>query len=186
MVGSDSASIFVPLLFLVVIELSKLAKEINLEKAVKEDYHPFLVGFWPGLSKFLEKVPNLGRFNFIHGMNFVLLSLAAFELGQLSGAVDFVLFLVVWLMLILLPVFEVDEYDSILKTGRPWSFLVHAALGSIAVLYVILSPVLIDFLRSSGLPLLGIEPDDWAFFGYFFLALLANYQFLIQLEKELT
>lgn len=188
MAGTQTISIFTPLLFLVVMELSNIARDINLKNAVNREYRPFILGFWPAFSQAIDQtlsVPRLGHFNFIHGANFVLLSLGIFLIRWLStGRITLVLAIMVWLVWVLLPLFEVGEYEEILNRRRPWSFLIHGVFATITAIYVILNPEVVGILSSANIPYLSEEPDNWSFHFYVMLVLFSNHQFLIQLEKE--
>ena len=79
---AETISVFVPLLFLVVTELSSIAREIELkEMCGEEEAEPFILGLFPEFKEALGgllTVPQLGHFNFIHGANFLLLALGMF------------------------------------------------------------------------------------------------------------
>lgn len=133
-------SLFLPLLLLVVIELARVAREVDLEEVVKGNPAPF---FWP----YEERpgiLPNLGRFSFIHTVIIVILAYSEFFVvtaltpGSVvtSEPIALVSLLLIWLVWVLLPILEVDEYDAILEQGhRPISFYFHFLLGTAVVVY---------------------------------------------------
>jgi hypothetical protein len=62
----------VPVLVLVVIEINQAAREFNLRRIARNKQEPFFYSIFYLLnqsSQDLIRIPQLGPFNFIHGMN---------------------------------------------------------------------------------------------------------------------
>lgn len=135
----------VPLLFLVVLKLCDIAREINLEKT--QGNAPWDVPLWSNYG-WGASLPSLGRFNYIHFINyFLLLSAFYFTLASLeSGTIRTMLLVFILLIWALLPIFEVQEYDNIPpKVDGEWpsSFRHHY----LYVFFVMLSILVIYGLR---------------------------------------
>jgi hypothetical protein len=187
----ETVSVFVPLLFLVVTELSSIAREMNLKNAVNRDRRPLVLGFAPqfvdGLNKHIG-IPKIGHFNFIHGANFVLLSLGMLMVVFLSsGVIRYILATMIWIVWVLLPIFEVDEYEYILDVDnrKPFSFIAHVSLTTICAGFVAYGVVYMDFQSLTENTFAGVDMFNWMFYVFCFLAFVSNYFFLSCLEKEI-
>jgi hypothetical protein len=186
---AETISVFVPLLFLVVTELSSIAREIDLKNTVKQKSSPFVLGFAPRfveeLNKFLN-VPKLGHFNFIHGANFILLALGMFLVVSISsGTTMYVLVAMVWIIWSLLPIFEVDKYQAILNTKKPFSFAIHVATTSICAAFIVVVVLELNQEAINETFVLGVRLFDWLWLIFWWLVLVSNQQFLTHLEKEI-
>lgn len=108
----NTLPLVVPLLFLVVLKLCDIAREIDLKKT--HGNAPWDVLMWSSYG-WGARLPSLGRFNFIHFINFFLLLYAFhFTYNNLNSG-NTRLMLLVFIVLIwgLLPILEVQEYDDI-------------------------------------------------------------------------
>lgn len=173
-------SVLAPVLLLVIVELSSIAREIDLKNSVSEDHAPIILNGLLGIVFFplqllypifnaafsidpvgwlqsrgnpLEGtlitratdilIPKLGRFSLIHTVNNGLLISGIYATaGQFSGPNRFfslpVLFFVA---LSILPVFEVSEYDRLLReVSDQGSYFIHVWLNFIFTLNVVTSP----------------------------------------------
>lgn len=131
--------LFVPVLFLVVMEISKLTREIDLTEALENDRSPLLLGeLSKNFPKFLQ-VPPFGRFNFLHGANVLLLCFGLFLVVEnASGATEAVLVAMIWFVWVLLPLFEVSGYEDVLdRNQHSFSFFIHAGASTAVVVYVV-------------------------------------------------
>lgn len=137
---NEGASLFIPLLFLLITEISSIARDLDLEKIASDELPPF----WVGLFYFLYSdpreritIPQLGRFNFIHGANLAIITLGFVLVTETTGGFSGdVIALLTWIVWVMLPVFEVDEYEAILETGRPISYYIHFAVSTVAGLFI--------------------------------------------------
>ncbi|WP_147302052.1 hypothetical protein [Haloferax sp. Atlit-4N] len=131
--ASEVSSVFVPVIILIVIELSGVAREIDLYQALHEDGANIIPFLFPGERNL---IPNLGRFSFIHSLNvsFLIISTVIISLdGGVSVIWVIALLLAVWTVL---PVLEVDEYETIIKQGvSPKSIRRHMMYGPILISY---------------------------------------------------
>jgi hypothetical protein len=99
----------IPLLFLVVTQISSAGREMDLVE-VAGDHNPFVFSFLPN-----GVFPNMGRFNFVHGMNMVVLIIAVVTSAGLTTGLQGRLLVAVSITLwVVTPALEVDEYDQIL------------------------------------------------------------------------
>lgn len=127
-----------PLLLLVVTQLGSVGRETDLCAAVRQQRPP--LGF-PLLKSIF---PPLGRLNFVHGINLVVLNAGLVLVGVLSnGWVKVAMGLVMLGVFIVQPVLEVDEYSKILnpKNGAnllpyAYSFHVHVVFALVISAYV--------------------------------------------------
>lgn len=183
---AETVSVFVPLLFLVVTELSSIAREINLKNSINRK--PLVLGFAPEfveeLNEFLT-VPKLGHFNFIHGANFVLLSLGMFMVVILSDSIiTYILATMIWIVWALLPIFEVSEYESILDNGKPFSFVIHVFLTTICAGFIVGVAEFANYQSLNQNAFLGVTMFNWLFYVFCLLVFVSNRQFLMSLEDE--
>ena len=120
MPSESSVGLFAPIIFLLVAELSNIARDIPLEEIVRENRPPITFREWSLFA-------NLGRFPLIHFGNMVLLAFTVFVTLHFSkGIAAAGLLLGTSLLLYLLPLFELDEYDKILSEGEfPDSYWKH-------------------------------------------------------------
>lgn len=136
MAGIDqgSVTIFVPLVFGVVAQLSALARTMADEAQDLVDKEPVLlpVSDW-------SAIPTLGRLNYVHATNNLLLTASFLLVGVLdAGVVKNVLGLLVLLVWLLLPLLEVDEYGEIRETGNlPLSLYFHVGSTFVVAGYLV-------------------------------------------------
>lgn len=141
-----SIELFISLLFVVVIEIGGVARSLDLERISKEKLPPFFIGVFffidskENANDDKTTIPQLGRFNFLHGANLAILFLGfVLVVEQTSGFTGILISLITFAVWALLPLFEVDEYEEILVDGyRPVSYYHH-------VIVVALSSLLIYF-----------------------------------------
>lgn len=109
MASSTEVTAVIPLLFLVVTQISSAGREMDLVE-VAGDHNPFILSFF---SKGV--FPNMGRFNFIHGVNVIVLVVAVVTSAGLTTGLQSRLLVAVSITLwVVTPALEVDEYDQIL------------------------------------------------------------------------
>jgi len=109
MESSTEVTAVIPLLFLVVTQISSAGREMDLVEVAGE-HNPFVFSFLPD-----RVFPNMGRFNFIHGTNMVVLIVAVVTSAGLTSGLQSRLLVAVSITLwIVTPALEVDEYDQIL------------------------------------------------------------------------
>jgi len=171
------AKIFVPLVIGIVIQLSNIERGRDGGPAKLVDMDPF---FLPG-----SRVPQLGRLNFVHGTNLILL------LGcyLLATALDPGLFrtllvifvLVVWLQL---PILEVKEYGILLEAESfPRSLDFHLVTTLALAAYVWEFGSLARIASSTNTTLL--EWSDFLRNGIVVLLFASWFLFLHALQREI-
>ena len=134
--------LFVSLLFVVVIEISAIARSLDLERICNKKLPPFFIGVFylldTGASQQTVSIPQLGRFNFIHGANLAILFLGfALVVENTSGTTGLLISLVTFVIWALLPLLEVNEYEEILIDGyRPVSYYHHVFMVVVASLVI--------------------------------------------------
>lgn len=148
-IEQNAVIIFVPLLLTIVAQLSSLARDA-VKEAGNWEQPPLLLPFSEG-----SVLPNLGRLNYLHATNYLLL-LMGFILvvamepanGPLVKNLLGLMVLIVWLQL---PLLEVDEYaairaggdgDSVGGDGETdgqilWSLYLHVAATLAVAVYVV-------------------------------------------------
>lgn len=138
MVANSSTSIFVPVLVLVIIEISQAAREYDLVEIAHQKQEPFFYSVFYILDQSSQeaiRIPQLGPFNFIHGMNLAILHLGYVLVVITSeGNVRVVTALIIWLFWVLFPMLEVYEYVSVMDNPDigPVSFLYHSIVTTVA------------------------------------------------------
>ncbi|WP_162562556.1 hypothetical protein [Salinigranum rubrum] len=135
MVENTAFSILIPLLALIVIELAKVAREIDLVEVAQEERLPLKILTYGGLLDPRVSRPSLGRFNLLHFANTLILAfgihLASFFF---DGDMKWLLAVPLWVVLLLLPLLEVDEYGDVLQVENPiTSFRSHFVLTAVYV-----------------------------------------------------
>lgn len=150
-----SLSLFVPLIFLVILKLSDIAREVDLKET--HGNPPWDVVIWSTYG-WGATLPNLGRFNFIHTANFYFAAAAFFIVHTVSsnGLNKIIFLILIGVVWILLPIFEVDEYDSISPSAEgewPESFRHHYLFTSLTIV-LILIPHRIGHIIPESLPVL--------------------------------
>ena len=126
----DQMSVFLPILFLIVVELSAVARRIDV-KELSNSIRPKLHWWW-------FTVPNLGRFIYIHTACLSILSFALFiGLNIASGLLSAGVVLASIILMLILPLIEIEEYDSLLyKKDSLDSYRFHFLLvGGLALLF---------------------------------------------------
>lgn len=138
MAGTSTVSIFVPVLVLVIIEISQAAREFDLRGIANSKQEPFFYSVFYVLdqsSQEMIRIPQLGPFNFVHGMNLGILYLGfTLTITTSTGNVRTITGLIVYLFWVLFPMIEVNEYVSIMDDPEkgPVSFLFHSVMTTIA------------------------------------------------------
>ena len=133
---------FISFLFLVVIEIAGVARELDLQQIADEKLPPFFIGLFymldTGSKQQRVRIPQLGRFNFLHGANLAIIFLGYVLVTETTtgstGALFSLITFVVWAII---PLLEVDEYEDILIDGfRPVSYYHHVLVVSAVALLV--------------------------------------------------
>lgn len=134
--------LFVSLLFVVIVEIGAIARSLDLERISEQKLPPFFIGLFylldTGSDQQTVSIPQLGRFNFLHGANLAILFLGFVLVTETtSGLTGFLISLVTVIVWGLLPLLEVDEYEEILIDGyRPVSYYYHVCVVVIAAVVV--------------------------------------------------
>lgn len=142
--GSVTVSIFVPLLVLVVVEISQSAREFELQRIARRKQEPFFYGTVFALDRLPQEyipTPQLGPFNFIHGMNLGILYLGfTLTVTTATGRIRILTGLVLFVFWLLFPMIEVDEYVLIMDDPEtsPMSFLYHSVLTTLVAAVIFL------------------------------------------------
>lgn len=126
-------SLFVSLLFVVIVEIGGISRSLDLERISDDQLPPFFVGLFYLLdtgSQQRVSVPQLGRFNFLHGANLAIILLGfVLVTTTTDGTSGLLVALVTFTIWALLPLLEVDEYEDVLRDGyRPVSYYHHVAV----------------------------------------------------------
>lgn len=185
--GESTVSVFVPLLILVIIEISQVAREFDLQEIAKRKQEPFFYSVFYLLDRSSQdriSIPQLGPFNFVHGMNLGILFLGyTVTLSTSTGRIQILTGLVVFLFWVLFPMVEVNEYVRIMDDPnvQPVSFLYHSILTTIAAAIILASIRMLDVL--------GMVDEPIFLVGWIALIVLLYYGsllgFLNRLELEL-
>lgn len=140
--NSPTVSIFVPVLVLVIIEISQAAREFDLIEIARSKQEPFFYSVFYLLdqsSQELISIPQLGPFNFIHGMNLGIIYLGyTLTITTSTGSVRVITALFVYLFWVVFPIIEVNEYVAIMDDPDegPISFLFHAIVTTVAAVFI--------------------------------------------------
>lgn len=133
---------FISFLFLVVIEIGGVARELDLERISEEKLPPFFIGLFylldTGSQQEQVTIPQLGRFNFLHGANLAIIFLGYVLVTETTtGSTGLLFSLITFVVWAIIPLLEVDEYEDILVDGlRPVSYYHHVLTVSIAAVFV--------------------------------------------------
>lgn len=192
----DSVAVFVPVLFLLIVELANITRDtVELPNLAKVNPDPIaiygkskLFGHYPinerrtlfGYTIF----PNLGRFLFIHWGSMMLLSMTAFvALTFIDGILQAGLLFATAVLIYLYPIFEISEYDDLLLTSSfPESFTNHLKYVSVILVLILSAPSVLFLLEALGVGLIGQFYLALVFIGTPFLAARS---FTIRLKDEL-
>lgn len=116
MVEPSMFSVLIPLFALIVIELSQVARDINLVTAVSEERMPMKLMTYGGRLDPRWGRPTFGRFNILHLANTLILTYGIYLARYFAnGDLEWLLALPLWIVLLLLPILEVNEYKDILR-----------------------------------------------------------------------
>ena len=177
-VSKDVAKIFVPLVIGIVVQLSNIERGRDGGPEKLAGTNPFFFTRGP--------VPQLGRLNFVHGTNLILL-LGCYLLATaldpgLFKTLLVVFVLVVWLQL---PILAVKEYGSLLADANfPRSFDLHLVTTLAIAAYVWQFGSLTQFVGSVNATVL--EETDFLRNGVVALLALSWYSFLHFLQIEIN
>jgi hypothetical protein len=180
--------VFVTLLIVSVIEISAVTRSLDLERINKKKLPPFFIGLFflldSGSSQQKVSIPQLGRFNFIHGANLAIIFLGfVLIVENTDGRTGLFITLITFVIWALFPLLEVDEYEEILIDGyRPVSYYHHVLMVLIASL-VIFSYDTIWSMIPYFVPILVEEVLLLAICVLFYYIML--FGFLKHLEREL-
>ena len=150
--GESTVSVFVPLLILVIVQISQVAREFDLQEIAKRKQEPFFYSVFYLLDRSSQErisIPQLGPFNFIHGMNLGILFLGyTVTLSTSTGRLQILTGLVVFLFWVLFPMVEVNEYVRIMDDPnvQPVSFLYHSILTTVTAAVILVSIRMFDVL----------------------------------------
>lgn len=181
-------SLFVSLLFVVVVEIGAIARSLDLETISEQKLPPFFIGLFYLLdtgSQDTVGVPQLGRFNFLHGANLGILMLGFVLVSvSLTGLTKLLVSTITFVIWALLPLLEVDEYEQILIDGfRPVSYYHHALFSLFTALLIYEYDVVWNTVVPAGTPSV-FQPA-----GLFVICVSCYYimlfGFLKHLEREL-
>lgn len=184
MVSSDSIAVFVPVLFLLVVELANITRDtVDLPQLAKREMIPVRI---QGQQTMFGHIilPNLGRLLFIHWGSMMLLSMTAFiALVLTSGILQAGLLFATAVLLYLYPVFEIAEYDELMSTGQfPKSYWSHVCYVSVLFILSILAPIVFTSLEILSIGAIGLLYLGMVFTGVPFLAARS---FTLRLSDEL-
>lgn len=177
--GLDVTAV-IPLLFLLATQISSAGREMDLTE-VSGEHAPMIFSFLPEPIPF----PEMGRFNFVHGMNLVVLAVAVFTSANLAtGLQSSVLTFVSVVLWIVIPALEVDEYDQILANHEEGFHSFHGHVVGALVLSAV--GIWGGELYLSSVTT-GVNPERFAVFLLLSLSLGGVYyiQYLRCLSKEL-
>ncbi|GGM50632.1 hypothetical protein [Haloarcula argentinensis] len=171
--ATDLNSLLLPIILLVVVELSGVAREVDLEEAVVKDYPPI---FLP--SEEFSIIPHFGRFNFIHGLNTTLILFGVLLLSGPNSQLPVISALILSVVWIALPVLEVEEYDDILLEGESaTSIHWHTGGGIIAITYAVMYDPHLENIQYLGV--------KWPQYLLLLIFIFAVGVLLVKLESEL-
>lgn len=181
-------SLFVSLLFVVVVEIATVARDLELERISEDRLPPFFVGLFYLLDTGSQQqvtIPQLGRFNFLHGANLAIITLGfVLVTDATSGRTGALIALVTFVIWALLPLLEVDEYEEIVADGyRPVSYYHHVFVTILTAIFIYFYGPVWMLLADGTLPAAAQTP-------IFVLGCLVCYYasllwFLKHLEREL-
>ena len=181
-------SLFVSLLFVVIVEIATVARELDLERISKDKLPPFFVGLFYLLDSGSQQqvtIPQLGRFNFLHGANLAMIILGfVLVTDTTSGRTGALIALVTFVVWALVPLLEVDEYEEIVADGyRPVSYYHHVFVTALTALFIYFYEPGWTLLAAGTLPAIARVPIFVAgcLLGYYVSLLW----FLKHLEREL-
>lgn len=150
--------LFVSLLFVVVIEIGGIARSLDLERISEEKLPPFFIGLFylldTGSQQQQVTIPQLGRFNFLHGANLAILFIGyALVTETTTGLTGFLISLVTFVVWALIPLLEVDEYEEILIDGyRPVSYYHHVLVVSVSAILMYSYDSVWEFIVGTSVP----------------------------------
>lgn len=188
MTENGAISLFVPVLVLVVVEISQAAREYDLVRIARRKQEPFFYSLFYALhqsSQRLVPIPQLGPFNFVHGMNLGILYLGfATTVTVSSGTTELITCLILWVVWVFFPVLEVDEYVHIMDDPRvgPRSFLFHSVISTIAAIFLFSVASMIPASTPTWNQAVGLAPFAVLAIFVFYADL---WGFLVLLEEEL-
>lgn len=127
--NAQTFSIFVPLVFVVVTQLSGVVKDEQYERREGDDLQT--VDRRPILFPQSKYVPSFGRLNAIHGLNLLLLrGCFVLSVALLSGLLRSVLVVLLGLVWVTLPLLETDAFGEILESNTlPTSIYFHILMS---------------------------------------------------------
>lgn len=128
-------SVLVPVLFIVVVEITGIARNVDLIANLQSDSpnrHTAgisvnnIITYLPKFRRG-QQIPAFGHFGTLHAVNVTILIYGVWIVNYgLDGAGRFILSMAVLIILALLPVLEVDEYREIRRKGvDPISHKIH-------------------------------------------------------------
>jgi uncharacterized membrane protein len=188
MTDGSSISVFVPVLVLVIVEISQAAREFDLREIAHTKQEPFFYSLFYLLDQSSQdriRIPQLGPFNFIHGMNLGVLFLGySLTITTSQGSMRIITGVIVWLFWVLFPILEVNEYVEIMENPEvgPVSFLYHSVVTTIAAGIIYFFAVVLDIISQT-------DTNLQLFVSFVLLTIFLYYVdllgFLNLLEREL-
>jgi hypothetical protein len=180
---------FISFLFLVVIEIGGVARTLDLERISEQKLPPFFIGLFylldTGSQQQQVTIPQLGRFNFLHGANLAIIFLGYVLVTETTTGSTGILFsLITYVVWAIIPLLEVDEYEDILIDGfRPVSYYHHVLVVSATAIYIYFYEYIWEVIEIDvGFPLL---KDAVLIVSCIFLYYIMLFGFLSELEREL-
>lgn len=180
---------FISFLFLVVIEIGGVARTLDLERISEQKLPPFFIGLFylldTGSQQQQVTIPQLGRFNFLHGANLAIIFLGYVLVTETTvGSTGILFSLITYVVWAIIPLLEVDEYEDILIDGfRPVSYYHHVLVVSATALYIYFYDYIWEMVEIEvAFPLL---KDSVLIVSCIFLYYIMLFGFLKELEREL-
>lgn len=129
-------SIFIPLIFVVITELSAVVKDVNYVD--QEDTDSKRVDRRPVFFPKNKSIPSFGRLNVIHGLNLSLLhGCFLLTVALLSGLLRSVLVILIGFVWLSLPLLETDVFGEILQQDKlPTSLYFHGITSLASMVYI--------------------------------------------------
>jgi hypothetical protein len=161
---SFTLSVLIPILFIVVLEIAGKARDVDLVRTLPDHRTRPRVGWSRKAEKIATRlpgfdtgqhIPRFGHFGTLHAVSLTLLLYGAGLVGYaLNGATRNVLALSIAVMIGLLPIVSIEEYEDIDVTSRaPNSTRVHFAM-----LIPVTTSMLVGQAYAVGLPLWAVIP----------------------------
>lgn len=161
MTNGQTIPIVLPLIYLVVLKIGDISREIDLGEFEKQDGWR-ITSPVHGFTSFAS----LGHFVYLHTINVVILQFAFISTAYLvegdvlfvlinweGPALHFILGMITFLLWLLLPLFEVDEYSTVdtNKNGVPKSFSRHVNSVFLTGIFILVMVYLLNHLTTKSI-----------------------------------